>query len=242
MAHGSADRRLKGGVNWLAKTGINNEEDLIMRNKIKRNKTGLYVATITVLLTLAAIGGIMAVPGTASAGFTYTFFDVWTTDVNGDALGDVYFDGVAEGVLSGRGKRARDIRLYYSASPDWNLQFFIDGFDFGDTGDGTACFTGAVPFVTEISFNKNDGSAHVWYVFYAFGIDGTSVYTYTLDMYGTFDNPDNFPPLGEGNTSTVTLTEWELSIDAKGKASKNACTGSGLLDATVEVAFNRTES
>ncbi len=219
-------------------TGTENEEDLIMRNK-----TGLYVATVTVCLALAAIGGIMAVPEKASAGFTYTFFDVWTTDVEGNPLGDVYFDGVAEGLLSGRGKRARDIRLYYSASPDWNLGFFIDGFDFDGSGDGTACFTGAVPFATEIHFNKNDGSAHVWYVFYAFGIDGTSVYTYTLDMYGTFDNPDNFPPLGEGNTSTVTLTEWELSTGGKGRTKKIACTGAGFFNnVTVEVAFNRTET
>ena len=193
-----------------------------------RNKVGLWVAGVAACLALAVVGQFMVVPTTAWAHHAgsppISCFAV-------TAIGDVSFAGVAEGTLSGRGKNARDIRLYGTRTPTWDLSFFVKEFV------GRAeCFSTSAPSFMEIGPDR-DGSAHVTYGFNAFANDGATGVTYTLDMFGVFDDEANFPPTQSAPVNGMTLTLGELSTDAKGKDKKNSCTGDAAFFTRVDVVW-----
>ena len=72
---------------------------------------------------------------------------------------------------------------------------------------------------------KNEpGPAKAWFWFNAKGTDGTTDIVYMLRMYGTIEDPENWPP-ASGTTNTLTLGIWEMHIEGN-KFKDVACTGS----------------
>ena len=110
-----------------------------------------------------------------------------------------------------------------------DLSFFFNKFD----NRGMDCFNGApvddmddstdvTPTSMTISQEK-DGSPIVQYWFTGYGDNGTTEVRYLLEMFGgTMDILDPWRPVGE--TTTVHLTSWEISINGNNEF---ACTSSG---------------
>ena len=87
------------------------------------------------------------------------------------------------------------------------------------------------PLMIREAKKNADHTAEVLFFFNAkgTGTDETTDIDYLLEMFGTIENPDNWPP-ASGTTNTVTFDAWEMGTESN--KVKNACTGIGFFDNT----------
>ena len=90
-----------------------------------------------------------------------------------------------------------------------------------------------------IQERDGSGSATAW-IHGATANDGVTAVKYRLDVVGTFDFPENWPPV-LGTSNTLRITGWEMSSEGKGQLKKVSCTGTGVFASPTSIRVERTE-
>lgn len=123
---------------------------------------------------------------------------------------------------------------------------YFRGVSFKAPDDGADCFAagsygGAGNGGSMHISQERDGSglATAW-IRGATANDGVSDLTYRLDMTGSYDDPNNWPP-ALGTSNTLRIDGWEMSSEGKGQLKKISCTGSGSFDNPTSILVERTD-
>ena len=177
----------------------------------------------SIFLLLALLILVLAGPANARESGLFSF----------DAMGDV------SGYDENRNTiKKKTTQLVSSWPPGMFLDIsFFQAVNFKN-GSGADCFpdgdyTG--PFVV---LQQRDGSARVDFYFVANGTDGSPDHKYVLQLFGTFDDPGNFPP-ALGSSIIMSAPAWLMSTEGRGQARKVTCTGDGDAGFAATVAVTR---
>ncbi len=181
---------------------------------------------------LALVATVLLFPGTAAP--------------QGAGGEDALFEATVYGDISG-GPQAREQAIRHNTTmiviskPSMVLDLtYFQGWTFKEEGDGANCFAqgsyGGPDGGGSMHISKEkDGSAlaTAW-IHGATANNGVSDVVYSLDMVGTFLDPDNWPPL-LNTDNTLLITGWEMSSEGKGNLKNISCTGSGDFSTSILV-------
>lgn len=131
------------------------------------------------------------------------------------------------------------------ATGSFDLSYFLVPADQGGPftgGRGENCFgTGIVPRLFQVILSeKRRTGANAAFWITAYTDDGLTEVVYRLELSGgTFDHPDDWPPLA---WNSMEMPSWTLSLDNGGKKIKNiSCLGTGNFVSPIVIDVLRTE-
>lgn len=112
-----------------------------------------------------------------------------------------------------------------------DLKFFEPFF--AEDPDGTVCFLESGNLNQAIIQKGKRGRAEglFWFTGVADDLDKTPV-LYLLKVFGVFGLDDDWPPVGEGDITTLIMDDWEMHVEnVGGPIRNNSCVGEGEFDA-----------
>lgn len=98
--------------------------------------------------------------------------------------------------------------------------------------DGRNCFSGSGNLNQAIIQKGKQGRAEglFWFTGQADDAEETPV-LYLLKVFGVFGEGDDWPPVDKDDTTTLTMDNWEMSVENVGKTLRNnSCVGLGNFD------------